>query len=112
MFRTEPLGVGDNLFQRGLLLVRKVSGRWGVPAFVLLLSLVPMFLFGPDQGYFYGPISLSDHPKSGDRWSRISEHDHFTRHHMAVAANLAAEHNFLGFYYRTLTSDGKLTYRV
>ena len=110
MFRSEPLGVDDNLFQRGHLLVRRVSGRRGVPAFVLLLSLVPMFLFGPDRGYFYKPIPLSGHPKSGDR--RMQEHDHFMRHHMAVAANLAAEHNFLGFYYRTLTSDGKLTYRV
>ena len=110
MFRMEPRGVGNDLLQRGRLLVRTVSGRRGVPAFVLLMSLVPMFLFGPDRGYFYTPISLSDHPKSDAR--RIPEHDHSTRHHMAVAANLAAEHNFVGFYYRTLRADGRLAYHV
>lgn len=113
MFRMEPLRVGDNLFQRGRLLVRKVSGQRGVPAFVLLLSLVPVFLFGPNYGYFFYD-SESKYRKRDllDHEMELLEHDNITRHHMLVAVNLAAEHNFLGFYRQMLTPEGERTYFV
>ena len=87
----------------GRLLVSGVLGRRGGPAFVLVLSLVPVFLFGPDRGYFYVPEDLP---------GRQQQHDGIARHHMKVAVNLDAEHNFLGFYYQTLTPEGERIYFV
>ena len=89
----------------GQLLVSGVLGRRGVPAFVLVLSLVPVFLFGPDRGYFYVPEYVPEGFLGG-------YHDDITRHHMQVAVNLDAEHNFLGFYRQMLTPEGERTYVV
>ena len=75
------------------------------PACVLLLALATVFLFGPDRRYFYSTGGVQ-----GGGLKKYETHDIVSSHHMAVARNLTAEHNFLGFYRLTLTQDRELTY--
>ena len=82
-------------------------GRRCGPVFVLLLALAITLLVGPDRRYFYSIDGLFKTGIEGP-----VNHDTLTRNHMKVARNLAAEHNFLGFYHLRLTPDGDLTYHV
>lgn len=66
-----------------------------LPLALLLLALSTVFLFGGGRGYFYG---------------RDSNASTVMANTLAVAANLAPEHNFLMFYYRTLDEDGDAAY--
>ena len=74
-----------------------------VPAFMLLLALSTVFLFGSDYGHHYSSMSSL-------YWR--NEHVDITLNHLSLAVNLAAEHNFLSFYRQTLTPDGNLSYEV
>ena len=68
-------------------------GRWRfLPLLLLLLALSTVFFFSNDRGHFY---------RGG-----ISEN------HLALAANISYEHNFLGFYRETLDFDGLRQYEV
>ena len=68
-------------------------GRWRfLPLLLLLSALSTVFFFSNDRGYFY---------RGG-----ISEN------HLALAANISYEHNFLGFYRETLDFDGLRQYEV
>ena len=64
------------------------------PPLLLLLALSTVFLFGNDRGEFYRP----------------GQHDEVSANHLAVAANLSPEHDFLLFYYQTLNQDGIPSY--
>ena len=68
--------------------------RRSLPLLLLLLALSTVFLFGGDQGQSYRP----------------GHHDLVSANHLAVAANLSPEHDFLLFYYQTLDKDGTLSY--
>ena len=61
-----------------------------LPLLLLLLALSTVFLFGNDRGQFY----------------RSPHHNGVSANHLAVAANLSAEHDFLLFYHQTLDQDG------
>lgn len=74
-----------------------------VPVFVLLLALSTVFLLGSGYGHHYSSMP--------SLYSR-KEHIGITLNHFSVAVNLAAEHNFLGFYRQTLTPDGTLSYEM
>ena len=65
-----------------------------LPLLLLLLALSTVFLFGNDRGQFY----------------RSPHHNGVSANHLAVAANLSAEHDFLLFYYQTLDNDGAPSY--
>ena len=65
-----------------------------LPLLLLLSALSTVFLFGHDQGYFY----------------RSTSHDGVSANHLAVAANLSPEHNFLLFYHQTLDEEGAPAY--
>ena len=65
-----------------------------LPALLLALALSTVFVFGNDRGHFYRP----------------GNHDAVTANHMALIGNLAADHNFARFYFRTLQTDGTPTY--
>ena len=68
-------------------------GRWRfLPLLLLLAALSTVFFFSNDRGHFY---------RGG-----ISEN------HLALAANISYEHNFLGFYRETLDFDGLRQYEV
>ena len=68
-------------------------GWWRfLPLLLLLPALSTVFFFSNDRGYFY---------RGG-----ISEN------HLALAANISYEHNFLGFYRETLDFDGLRQYEV
>ena len=64
--------------------------RRSLPLLLLLLALSTAFQFGNDRGQFY----------------RSPHHDAVSANHLAVAANLSPEHDFLLFYYQTLDKDG------
>ncbi len=66
------------------------SWRRALPTALLLLALATLFLPGGERGQFY----------------RNTQHNQISSHHLALAANMSAEHNFLGFYYRTLDEHG------
>lgn len=66
-----------------------------LPLALLLLALSTVFLFGGGRGYFYG---------------RDANASTVMANTLAVAANLAPEHDFLMFYYRTLDEDGDAAY--
>ena len=66
-----------------------------LPLALLLLALSTVFLFGGGRGYFHG---------------RDSNASTVMANTLAVAANLAPEHDFLLFYYRTLDEDGDAIY--
>ena len=63
-----------------------------LPLALLLLALSTVFLFGGDRDRFY---------RTG-----INN----TANYITVAMNLSPEHNFVGYYYRTLNEDGEPTY--
>ena len=65
-----------------------------LPLLLLLLAVSTVFLFGNDRGQFYRP----------------GHHNSVSANHLAVAANLSPEHNFLLFYYQTLDEDGAPAY--
>ena len=65
-----------------------------LPLLLLLLTLATVFLFSDGRQHFYRP------------WM----HNNVTANHLAVAANLSAEHGFLRFYRRTLDADGAPAY--
>ena len=65
-----------------------------MPLLLLLLALSTVFLFGNDRGQFY----------------RSAHHNGVSGNHLAVAANLSPEHDFLLFYYQTLDKDGTPSY--
>ena len=64
------------------------------PLLLLLLALSTAFLFGGDRGQSYRP----------------GNHGLVSANHLAVAANLSPEHDFLLFYYQTLDKDGTPSY--
>lgn len=75
------------------------DGRPGTklaPLLLLLAALAAVLLFDDDRGWISG-----DRPLRG----------HVTANHLTVAANLSAEHRFLGFYSRTLNAGGDVSYR-
>ena len=63
---------------------------------LLLAALAAVLLFDDGRGWISG-----DWPLRG----------HVTANHLTVAANLSAEHRFLGFYSRTLNAGGDVSYR-
>ena len=63
------------------------------PALALFAALSTVFLFGEHRGYFY--------------W----DYDWVSSQNMAIAANLSADHGFLGFLRQTLDSAGAVTYQ-
>ena len=65
-----------------------------LPLLLLLSVLSTVFLFRNDQGQFYRP----------------GYHNAVSANHLAVAANLSPEHNFLLFYHQTLDKDGTPAY--
>ena len=67
-----------------------------LPLVLLLLALSTVFLFGHDRGHFY----------------RYGHHEWLTSQHLALAANLSSEHNFLMFISRTLSVDGEPLYET
>ena len=71
------------------------GSRPRLPLALLLLALSTVFLFSGGRGYFHG------------RDASVSS---VMANTLAVAANLAPEHNFLMFYYRTLDEDGDAAY--
>ena len=68
-----------------------------LPLLLLLLALSTVFLFGNDRGHFYRPVVHGSH-------------NEVSANHLAVAANLSSEHNFLLFYHQTLDKDGTPSY--
>jgi len=64
--------------------------RLALPTALLLLALATLFVSGGERGQFY----------------RDTQHNQISSHHLALAANMSAEHNFLGFFYRTLDERG------
>ena len=75
----------------------KSSFRPSLPLLLLLSALSTVFLFGNDRGQFYRP-GYGVH------------HNTVSANHLAVAANLSSEHNFLLFYHQTLDKDGTPSY--
>lgn len=71
------------------------------PLFLLLLGLVTVFLFDDGRGHISRMLDDGD----GDHKPVVG------RNHLTVAANLSAEHSFLGFYVRTVDANGDLTYK-
>lgn len=69
--------------------------------FLLLLGLVVVFVFDDGRGH----ISRMLDGWGGDHKLAVG------RNHLTVAANLSAEHSFLGFYARTVNANGDLTYK-
>jgi len=72
-----------------------------LPLFLLLLGLVTMFVFDNGRGH----ISRMLDDRGSDDKPVVG------RNHLTVAANLSAEHSFLGFYARTVNTNGDLTYK-
>ena len=68
--------------------------REALPAVLLLLALVTVFLFGNDRGHFY----------------RGGHHDWLTSQHLAQAVNLSPRHYFLLFISHTLDVEGDAAY--
>ncbi len=71
-----------------------MSAGASLPLLLLLLALSTVFLFGNDRGRFYRP----------------GGHSGVSANHLAVAANLSPEHNFLLFYHQTPDEDGAPVY--
>ena len=71
--------------------------RPSLPLLLLLSALSTVFLFGNDRGQFYRP-------------GYGTHHNTVSTNHLAVAANLSSEHNFLLFYHQTLDKDGTPSY--
>ena len=68
--------------------------KWpNLPHALLLLALSTVFLFGGERHRFYRPASNT-----------------LTANYMTVAMNLSTEHNFVGYYYRTLNPEGDVVY--
>ena len=78
------------------MIFKKVKSSFlpSLPLLLLLSALSTVFLFGNDRGQFYRP----------------GLHNGVSANHLAVAANLSAEHDFLLFYYQTLDQDGTPSY--
>ena len=72
-----------------------------LPLFLLLLGLVTVFVFDNGRGH----ISRMLDDRGGDDKPVVA------RNHLTVAANLSAEHSFLGFYVQTVKANGDLTYK-
>ena len=72
----------------------KLSLLPALPLLLLLSALSTVFLFGNDRGQFCRP----------------GYHNAVSAFHLAVAANLSPEHNFLMFHYQTLDKDGAPSY--
>lgn len=71
------------------------------PLFLLLLGLVTVFVFDDGRGH----ISRMLDDRGSDDKPVVG------RNHLTVAANLSAEHSFLGFYVRTVNANGDFTYK-
>ena len=71
------------------------------PLLLLLLGLVTVFVFDDGRGHIFRMLDDWD----GDHKPVVG------RNHLTVAANLSAEHSFLGFYVRTVNANGDLTYK-
>lgn len=71
------------------------------PLFLLLLGLVTVFVFDNGRGH----ISRMLDDRGSDDKPVVG------RNHLTVAANLSAEHSFLGFYVQTVKANGDLTYK-
>ena len=102
-FERDRRGAGKPFYKMGRLSVPVGLMRRCVPAFMLLLALSCVFLFGSDYGHHYSSMPSM-------YWRK--EHIDITLNHFSVAVNLGAEHNFLGFYRQTLTPDGNLSYEM
>ena len=72
-----------------------------LPLFLLLLGLGAVFVFDNGRGH----ISRMLDDRGGDDKPVVA------RNHLTVAANLSAEHSFLGFYVQTVNANGDLTYK-
>lgn len=72
-----------------------------LPPLLLLLGLVTVFVFDDGRGHISRMLDGWD----GDQKLVVG------RNHLTVAANLSAEHSFLGFYVRTVNADGDLIYK-
>ena len=70
--------------------------REAAPLALLLLALSAVFVFGNDRSQFYRP----------------GHHDSFSAETLTIAANLSAEHGFLGFRRQKLGEDGEREYVV
>ncbi len=66
------------------------------PLALLLLALASVFVFGNDRSQFYRP----------------EHHDWVSAETLTIAANLSAEHGFLGFRRQKLGEDGEREYVV
>ena len=71
-----------------------LARREALPLALLLLALSSVFVFGGDRSQFYRP----------------SIHNSTSIHTLTLAANLSAEHRFLGFFRRKLGEDGEPQY--
>lgn len=71
------------------------------PLFLLLLGLGAVFVFDDGRGHI---SRMLDDRGGGDK-------PVVARNHLTVAANLSAEHSFLGFYVQTVKANGDLTYK-
>ncbi len=83
---------GDRMTER----LRFLKLPAALPPFFLIFALSTVFLFANDRGHFY----------------RDGHHDFITAHHLAIAANLSPEHNFLLFQARSLDGNGRTLYKT
>ena len=67
-----------------------------LPLLLLLVALSVVFLSSYDRGHFY----------------RSGFHDNTTSNYLAQAANISAEHNFMGFKSKSLNVDGTVSFDV
>ena len=88
-------------------------GSGGCALALLLLALATVFVFGGDRGRLYRDQLDGPHLDRPYGPCRPFCGGHgITRNHLAVAANLSPEHDFLGFYARHLNEDGEIAYEA
>ena len=86
-----------------LLSRRLLPGREALPLALLLLALSSVFVFGGDRSQFYRRIDPRD---------ASAPPDYATAQTLTLAANLSAEHRFLGFFRRYQDEAGDPAYSV
>ena len=91
--------------RRALRLISRgpLRGSGALPLALLLLALSSVFVFGGDRSQFYRGV---------DPRHASAPPEYITAQTLTLAANLSAEHRFLGFFSRYQDEAGETAYRV